>query len=90
METKKTETYITRNKKELYVKLTEKKGRLKYERVCLHCSRDFISNRSTALYCSDDCRVKEYRRKKKEKEHNEWLKATRERLLKLNNIVTIK
>jgi len=84
METNKTKTYITRNKKELYVKLTKTKGRLKYERICLCCSRDFISNRSTALYCSDYCKLKEYKRKKKEKEHNEWLKLTRERLLKLN------
>lgn len=61
----KTANYIKRNGKDLYVKLTKGNARLIYERVCGNCGRDFISNKTTAWYCSDSCRVMGYRKKKK-------------------------
>jgi hypothetical protein len=82
MEQKKVANYITRNNKELYVKLTKKKGRLKYERICLHCHRDFISVRKTALYCSDGCRVNEFKRQKKERDRALWISMQKERMIK--------
>lgn len=35
------------------------------EKICLHCSDAFLSSRSTALYCSDSCRVMASKIKKK-------------------------
>lgn len=78
---KKTQAYVTRNGKELFVRLTGKKARLIYERICLNCSRDFISNRSTSLYCCDDCRVKLWKKNKKERERRLWIEETKKRLL---------
>lgn len=58
-------TYIKRNGKNLVIRLTKSKGRLIYEHICFHCGLDFISNRITAIYCSDKCKKAEYREKKK-------------------------
>ena len=56
----KVKTYIQRNGKDLVVKLTKGKGRLIYQHLCRQCSTEFISNRSTAIYCSDGCRKKQF------------------------------
>lgn len=42
-----------------------KKGRVKYHKKCLYCGVKFISNRETAIYCSDKCKMA-YHRKFKE------------------------
>lgn len=79
MEQKKISNYVTRNGKELYIKLSKKKGRLKYERVCLHCGRDFTCVRSTSLYCCDSCRVNEFKRVKKIKMREKWIEEQKKR-----------
>lgn len=57
-------TYFLRNKKELIVRPTKSKARLIYEHKCPNCSNDFISNRLRAIYCSDNCRIIFFRKKK--------------------------
>lgn len=76
---KKIENYITRNGKKLYIKLSNGEGRLKYERICLNCGRDFISVRSTALYCCNSCRINAFKRDKKEQERKEWVEMQKRR-----------
>jgi hypothetical protein len=57
--------YLKRNQKELFIKATKSKARLIYEHKCKHCNCDFISNRKTAVYCSDSCKVSFYRKRDK-------------------------
>lgn len=80
---KKTETYFERNGKELKVRLTTKKARLKYARVCLYCSADFISNRKTALYCCDAHRVYAFKENKAQKKKEEGIAAMRLKMLSI-------
>jgi uncharacterized OB-fold protein len=62
----KLKTYIRRNKKDLIVRPTKGKGRLIYEHTCNNCGKDFISNRRTAKYCSNSCRISWYKKNAKE------------------------
>jgi hypothetical protein len=80
MSIKKTETYFERNSKKLKVRLTTKKARLKYERKCLYCLSDFISNRKTALFCCDNCRVYYHKKKKKDQEHYDLIEYMRRKM----------
>lgn len=57
--------YIKRNSKELFIKQTKSKARLIYEHKCKNCQCDFISNRKTAVYCSNACKVSFYRNRDK-------------------------
>ena len=43
-------------------KLKEVRG---FEKVCVNCENDFISRRSTAKYCSNACKLKYNRKRKK-------------------------
>lgn len=61
----KMELYFRRNKKDLLAKPTKSKARLKYEHKCPNCGKEFISNRITAVYCTDKCRVYAFKKKKK-------------------------
>lgn len=73
-----TKVYIIRNGKKHVIKDTKKGGKVTYSRECLECSQLFLSNRTTALYCSNSCRAKKHRRDAKflEKwEHEQFLKA---------------
>jgi hypothetical protein len=81
MSIKKTETYFERNNKKLKVRLTIKEGKLKYERKCLYCMTDFISNRKTALYCCDSHRVSFHKGKKKREKHDASIAFMREKML---------
>lgn len=78
---KKTETYFERNNKQLRVRTTSKKARLKYERKCLYCLTDFISNRKTALFCCDDHRVYFHKAKKKAEMHQKTIDLLRQKML---------
>lgn len=60
--------YIRKSGKDLYPRMTKSKARLKYEHKCEHCSKEFISNRITAKYCSDNCRVYAFNKRKQNKE----------------------
>ncbi len=92
----KIKTYLQRNGKDLYIKLTKSKGRMKYEHKCNHCCNDFISNRLTAKYCSDNCRIYAYKKRKAEESLLDTKESVKRRIKRrheyevLNSIVTIK
>lgn len=44
-----------------YIVKSSKRGNLKEKHICVNCKKPFLSNRSTAKYCSDACRIKYYR-----------------------------
>ena len=48
------------NKKNYVVRLC-KSGRVQHTHICLACKKEFISNRTTAKYCSDKCKVYYFR-----------------------------
>lgn len=81
MSIKKSESYFERNGKKLKVRLTTKEGKLKYERKCLYCMCDFISNRKTSLYCCDSHRVSFFKDKKKREKHETTIALMRQKLL---------
>ena len=50
------------------------KGKLNKINRCLECDSEFLSNRSTAMYCSVNCKSKN-KRKMKHKEFIKYIKA---------------
>lgn len=54
---KKQGAYIIKNGKKMFVKPTKSNAKLKYEHECGWCGKTFISNRKTAKFCSNSCRV---------------------------------
>ena len=75
------ELYFRRNKKDLLARTTKSKARLKYEHKCPNCSKEFISNRITAIYCSDKCRIYSFKKRKA----NEGKKASIRKIKRYNN-----
>lgn len=56
---------IILNGKELQIRKTKKGGNLNYSKKCIHCENNFVSVRSTALYCSDACRIYNHQENKR-------------------------
>jgi len=65
----KTTNYIMRNGKTMFLKTSgkgnKKKARLISQHQCQQCKCDFLSNKTTAKYCSDNCRQKAFQVRKR-------------------------
>jgi hypothetical protein len=55
------------------MKIRGGKGNETYMSICKYCNTPFLSNRSTAMYCSDSHRVKYARKKARIKLHDKIL-----------------
>lgn len=74
--------YYEHEGKKVLIRKTKSSVKLNCIGTCLHCGTEFVCNKSTALYCSDNCRTKEYKKKKqsvkkvrkiiKTKQYLEW------------------
>ena len=62
---KRTQQTIILNGKELQIRNTKKGGNLNYSKRCINCEKNFVSVRSTALYCSDACRIDNHKENKR-------------------------
>ena len=58
----KTRNTVRMNLKDLVVRTTKRPAKLKIQRKCKYCGVDFIAARRTAKYCSESCRVLEFKR----------------------------
>ena len=58
---------IRRNNKDYFIKETKgKHTKVRFSHTCEWCGREFLSNRTTAKYCSDSCKVSAYNQRKRD------------------------
>lgn len=57
--------YINGYGDKIVLKTTKSNAKLQYRHECLYCGQTFLSNRKTAKYCGDYCRIMNFRYKQR-------------------------
>jgi len=64
-----TEITVRRSKKDMVLRIPKKsnlnKANLSHEKECEFCGTPFLTNRTTARFCSDNCRIANWRKEMK-------------------------